>query len=186
MFLDKMNLAVPWVELVDQFEAFLLVLLCCESKHYPQTFNSKVGFDGRTARVRSVDGPPERRFGPHRPARRIARVLHGMKSLQRQSVEPMAAHIDPTKVCSRHQSLHHFFADSHWSHEQILLRVRHWWCRRWTSKTGAGGSSTKQAFPSKGATRSLWPASIAGCWESKTTAKWLIACRWHARRPACL
>jgi len=35
-----------------------------------------------------------------------------MSPLQRKSVEPMAAHMDPLNVRSRHQSLHHFVADA--------------------------------------------------------------------------
>jgi len=49
-----------------------------------------------------------------------------MSPLQRKSVEPMAAHMDPMKVRSRHQSLHHFVADAAWSDEQMLLRVAQW------------------------------------------------------------
>jgi len=46
-----------------------------------------------------------------------------MSPLSRKSVEPMAAHVDPHKVRSRHQWLHHFVADANWSDEQMLLRV---------------------------------------------------------------
>jgi DDE superfamily endonuclease/Phage integrase family/Phage integrase, N-terminal SAM-like domain len=49
-----------------------------------------------------------------------------MSPLARKSVEPMAAHVDPLKVRSRHQSLHHFVADANWSDEQMLLRVCQW------------------------------------------------------------
>lgn len=49
-----------------------------------------------------------------------------MSPLQRKSVEPMAAHVDPMNVRSRHQSLHHFVADANWSDEQMLLRVCQW------------------------------------------------------------
>lgn len=49
-----------------------------------------------------------------------------MSPLQRKSVEPMAAHVDPLKVRSRLQSLHHFVADANWSDEQMLLRVCQW------------------------------------------------------------
>ena len=49
-----------------------------------------------------------------------------MSPLQRKSVEPMAAHMDPMKVRSRHQSLHHFVADAAWSDEQMLLCVCQW------------------------------------------------------------
>jgi len=38
--------------------------------------------------------------------------------LARKSVAPMAAHLAPQATRSRHQSLHHFVADSPWSHER--------------------------------------------------------------------
>ena len=38
----------------------------------------------------------------------------------------MAAHLAPSATRSRHQSLHHFVADSAWSDEQMLLRVAQW------------------------------------------------------------
>jgi len=43
-----------------------------------------------------------------------------MLPLQRKSVEPLAAHMDPKNVRSRHQSLHHFVADSPWSDSALL------------------------------------------------------------------
>lgn len=49
-----------------------------------------------------------------------------MAPLKRKSVEPMAAHLAPSGTRSRHQSLHHFVADSAWSDEQVLLRVAQW------------------------------------------------------------
>ena len=49
-----------------------------------------------------------------------------MAPLKRKSVEPMAAHVAPAATRSRHQSLHHFVADSAWSDEQMLLRVAQW------------------------------------------------------------
>ena len=49
-----------------------------------------------------------------------------MSPLQRKSVEPMAALVEPLKVRSRHQSLNHFVADAAWSDEQMLLRVCQW------------------------------------------------------------
>jgi SRSO17 transposase len=49
-----------------------------------------------------------------------------MAPLKRKSVEPMASHLAPTATRSRHQSLHHFVADSAWSDEQLLLRVAQW------------------------------------------------------------
>lgn len=44
----------------------------------------------------------------------------------RKSVEPMAARIDPAHVSSRHQSMHHFVADSGWSDEALLRVARNW------------------------------------------------------------
>ena len=49
-----------------------------------------------------------------------------MSPLKRKSVEPMAAHLAPSTTRSRHQSLHHFVADSPWSDEEMLLRVAQW------------------------------------------------------------
>lgn len=49
-----------------------------------------------------------------------------MLPIQRKSVEPLAAHIDPLHVQARHQSLHHFVAKSDWSDAAILGRVRDW------------------------------------------------------------
>jgi SRSO17 transposase len=43
---------------------------------------------------------------------------------ERKSVEPLAARINPTNVRQTHQSLHHFIADSPWSDEAVLARVR--------------------------------------------------------------
>ena len=49
-----------------------------------------------------------------------------MAPLKRKSVEPIAAHVAPSATRSRHQSLHHFVADSAWSDEQMLLRIAQW------------------------------------------------------------
>jgi SRSO17 transposase len=49
-----------------------------------------------------------------------------MGPLKRKSVEPMAAYLAPSATRARHQSLHHFVADSNWSDEQMLLRVAQW------------------------------------------------------------
>jgi SRSO17 transposase len=43
---------------------------------------------------------------------------------ERKSVEPMAARIDPTRVSSRHQSMHHFVADADWSDAAVLRVAR--------------------------------------------------------------
>ena len=49
-----------------------------------------------------------------------------MLPIERKSVEPLAAHIDPGHVSSKHQSLHHLVADSEWSDAAVLGRVRDW------------------------------------------------------------
>jgi len=49
-----------------------------------------------------------------------------MLPIERKSVEPLAAHTDPLHVRSKHQSLHHFVADSDWSDQAVLERVREW------------------------------------------------------------
>jgi len=49
-----------------------------------------------------------------------------MAPLKRKSVEPMASHLAPGSTRARHQSLHHFVADSAWSDEEMLLRVAQW------------------------------------------------------------
>ena len=49
-----------------------------------------------------------------------------MLPIERKSIEPLAAHIDPWHVSSRHQSLHHLVAKSDWSDEAVLGGVREW------------------------------------------------------------
>lgn len=49
-----------------------------------------------------------------------------MLPIKRKSVEPLAAHTDPMHVRSKHQSLHHFVADSAWSDDAVLTRVSDW------------------------------------------------------------
>jgi len=47
-----------------------------------------------------------------------------MLPIERKSVEPLAAHTDPLHVQSKHQSLHHFVADSDWSDKAVLGEIR--------------------------------------------------------------
>lgn len=49
-----------------------------------------------------------------------------MLPLDRKSVEPIAASMDPMHVSARHQSLHHFVAKADWSDADMLRRVREW------------------------------------------------------------
>ncbi len=46
-----------------------------------------------------------------------------MLPIARKSVEPLAAHIKPTQVRAKHQSLHHFVAKSAWSDTAVLRSV---------------------------------------------------------------
>ena len=49
-----------------------------------------------------------------------------MLPIERKSVEPLAAHIDPRHVSARHQSLHHLVAKSDWSDDGVLAGVLEW------------------------------------------------------------
>jgi SRSO17 transposase len=49
-----------------------------------------------------------------------------MLPLERKSIEPMAARLGPMDVESKHQSLHHFVADSAWSDDAVLKKVFDW------------------------------------------------------------
>jgi SRSO17 transposase len=45
---------------------------------------------------------------------------------ERKSVEPMAARIEPERVGSLHQAMHHFVAKAPWGDEAVLAAVRDW------------------------------------------------------------
>lgn len=49
-----------------------------------------------------------------------------MLPLERKSVEPMAAGIDPRHASARHQALHHFVAKAEWSDEALLEAMAQW------------------------------------------------------------
>ena len=49
-----------------------------------------------------------------------------MIPLERKSIEPLAATVDPLNVCARHQSLHHFVAKADWSDRLILDKAWRW------------------------------------------------------------
>jgi SRSO17 transposase len=52
---------------------------------------------------------------------------HGLLlPLERKSMEPLAAHLDPDPVSAKHQSLHHFATQAAWSDEAVLAKVRAW------------------------------------------------------------
>ena len=81
----------------------------------------------------------------HTPSQRFAAFIHELASVighadriaplraycsglllpgDRKSVEPMAARIDPGHVQARHQSMHHFIAEAHWSDAAVLGAIR--------------------------------------------------------------
>jgi len=95
-----------------------------------------------------------------------------MSPLQRKSVEPMAALVEPLKVRSRHQSLNHFVADAAWSDEQMLLLVCQLVVPLMDFTGGGLWIIDDTGSPSRAGIRWAWRASTAGCWASKTTARW--------------
>lgn len=43
---------------------------------------------------------------------------------KRKSIEPLAARVDPSHVCAKHQSLHHFITVAAWSDQALLREIR--------------------------------------------------------------
>ena len=74
--------------------------------------------EGYLDRLAGVLGHANRRSG----LRDYCRAL--MLPIPRESVEPMAACLDPEHVQAKHQALHHFVAKSAWSDEALLREVR--------------------------------------------------------------
>jgi len=95
-----------------------------------------------------------------------------MLPLSRKSVEPMAARVDPMHASARHQSLHHFVSKAEWSDEEMLRRVCQWVVPKMDFTEGGCGSSTTPGLRRRDGTRWVSLVSIAGCWASRTTAKW--------------
>jgi len=77
-------------------------------------------FEGFLARLYAVLGHADR----HEPFRAylVGLILPG----QRKSVEPMAARVDPRRVSSRHQSMHHFVAEASWDERAVLREARNY------------------------------------------------------------
>lgn len=73
-----------------------------------------------------------------------------MLPIERKSVEPLAAHTDPWKVSSKHQSLHHLVAKSEWSDEAVLARVREWVTASLDLAQGAYWIVDDTGFPKQG------------------------------------
>ena len=73
-----------------------------------------------------------------------------MLPIERKSVEPLAAHIDPGHVSAKHQSLHHLVADSEWSDVAVLGRVRDWVMAKLGRKSQFYWIVDDTGFPKKG------------------------------------
>jgi SRSO17 transposase len=73
-----------------------------------------------------------------------------MLPLERKSVEPMAASIDPLRASARHQALHHFVAKAAWSDDEMLRRVAQWVVARMDLSAGAFWIVDDTGFPKKG------------------------------------
>lgn len=73
-----------------------------------------------------------------------------MAPLKRKSVEPMAAHQAPQATRARHQSLHHFVAESAWSDEEMLLRVAQWVVPKMDFSDGGWWIVDDTGFPKQG------------------------------------
>ena len=73
-----------------------------------------------------------------------------MAPLKRKSVEPMASHLAPAATRSRHQSLHHFVADSAWSDEQMLPGVAQWVVPAMDFRGGGWWIVDDTGFPKQG------------------------------------
>jgi len=73
-----------------------------------------------------------------------------MLPLERKSVEPLAAHIDPLHVSAKHQSLHHLVAHSEWSDREVLQSVRDWVMPKLGGKSSFYWIVDDSGFPKKG------------------------------------
>jgi len=73
-----------------------------------------------------------------------------MLPLERKSVEPIAAGVDPLHVSARHQSLHHFVAKADWSDEELLRRIREWVMPKLGLEGGGFWIVDDTGFPKKG------------------------------------
>lgn len=73
-----------------------------------------------------------------------------MLPLSRESVEPMAARMDPPHASAKHQAPHHFVAKSGWSDEQMLRRVARWVVPLMDMSDGGFWIIDDTGFPKKG------------------------------------
>ena len=75
-------------------------------------------FDAYTERLAAALGHADRET----PFRQYTTGL--LLPLERKSIEPIAARVDPAQVSAAHQSLHHFVAKSDWSDRALLATVQ--------------------------------------------------------------
>jgi SRSO17 transposase len=73
-----------------------------------------------------------------------------MLPLERKSVEPMAAGIDPRHASARHQALHHFVAKAQWSDAALLAAVGEWVVPKINTAEGAAWIIDDTGIPKKG------------------------------------
>lgn len=73
-----------------------------------------------------------------------------MLPIARKSVEPLAAHTDPMHVRAKHQSLHHFVANSAWSDMAVLASVLDWVKPALETDSGHYWIIDDTGFPKKG------------------------------------
>lgn len=73
-----------------------------------------------------------------------------MLPIERKSVEPLAAHVDPRHVSARHQSLHHLVAKSDWPDEEVLAGIREWVSPALKLASGTFWIVDDTGFPKKG------------------------------------
>lgn len=73
-----------------------------------------------------------------------------MLPIERKSVEPLAAHMEPWNTPAKHQSLHHVVAKSEWSDEAVLSRVREWVTPALKLAQGCYWIVDDTGFPKKG------------------------------------
>jgi hypothetical protein len=80
--------------------------------------------------------------------------------------------VDPRHVRSRHQSMHHFVAEPPWD-PVAVLRVAREWVLEPLARHGpvAAWIVDDTASPRRDSTRWVWPASTAGPWGSRRTAR---------------
>ena len=73
-----------------------------------------------------------------------------MLPLKRKSVEPLAASVDPVHVSAKHQSLHHFVAQSSWSERGVLARALDWVVAKMGTAGGVYWIVDDTGMPKKG------------------------------------